>query len=117
MYQIELNQIENFKKASKGELSIKLNNNYQINFILKMIKNEINSQNKKPRNSIRDRINFFSEKGKIEEKKKNLNIPKKNKQNDYKRVFGIESYDKSQKNKIRNSCIIDKPFAKEKNIN
>jgi hypothetical protein len=42
-----------------------------------MIKNEINSQNKKPRNSIRDRINFFSEKGKIEEKKKNLNIPKK----------------------------------------
>ena len=82
-----------------------------------MIKNEINSQNKKPRNSIRDRINFFSEKGKMEEKKKNLNIPKKNKQNDYKRVFGIESYDKSQKNKIRNSCIIDKPFAKEKNIN
>ena len=53
----------------------------------------------------------------MEKKKKNLNIPKKNKQNDYKRVFGIESYDKSQKNKIRNSCIIDKPFAKEKNIN
>jgi plasmid maintenance system killer protein len=117
MYQIELNQIENFKKASKGELSIKLNNNYQINFILKMIKNEMTSQDNKPRNSIRDRINFFSEKGKIEEKKKNSNIPKKNYQNDYQKVFGIDSYDKNQKNKIRNSCIISKPFAEEKIIN
>ena len=116
-YQIELNQIENIKKTSKGEIIIKLNNNFQISFIIKIINNDKTSQNNKPRNSMGDRINFFSEKKKIEEKQKNPSISKKNNQNNYKKVFGIEPNDKNQKNKIRNSCNIVKPFAEEKNKN
>ena len=84
-----------------------------------MIKNEITNQNNKPHNSIRDRINFFSEKGKIELKQKNSNISKKDIQNDCKKIIGIESNDKNQnqKNKIGNSCNINKTFTEEKNKN
>ena len=78
-----------------------------------MIKNEITHQNNKPRNSIRDRINFFSGKGKMLEKQKITDISKKENHSDDKKVFGVESNDKNQKSQIRNSCIISKPFTEE----
>ena len=67
-YQIYLEKLENEKKTSKDEYCIKLNNDYEINFIMRIYKNEISSQKNLPRNSIKDRIIFFSPKAKEAEK-------------------------------------------------
>ena len=59
-YQIYLEKLENEKKTSKDEYCIKLSNEYEINFLMRLYKNEISSQKNLPRNSIKDRIIFFS---------------------------------------------------------
>ena len=99
-YQILLNKLEKENKTSNDEYNIILNNNYEINFSLKIIKNEKTNLNI-PRNSIRDRINFFSSKAKEAEKQKNIFPSKK---------------ENSNINKVRKSCVINNSTF-EKSLN
>ena len=67
---------------------------------MKILKNDISSQNNFPRNSIKDRINFFSSKANEAEKQKNIYSSKK---------------DNSNNNKVRYSCIINNSYEKSMN--
>ena len=114
-----MNQIDKEKKNLKGDYTIKLKNNYEINFIIKIYKDEILNQNNISHISIKDRIKFFSEKAKESENQKYYNSSKKKNPIDNQNKSVIESNDKNQNNKIRNSCFINKSFLEEinKNIN
>ena len=99
-------QIEKKKKNIKGDYTIKLNNNSEIVFSMKIIKNELLNQNIFSSVNIKDRINFFSAKAKETQKDKNVHCSKKDIPN-------------NNNNKIRNSCVINKSFLEQinKNIN
>ena len=95
-YIMNLSETNNLSKTTKGEYIIKFNNNYEIAFLMK-IENAENSEKKIiPKNSIRDRINFFSNKGKEKEN---------------------QTSKTSNNNKIRNSCVLNNPFLEKINQN
>ena len=110
-----MEELENKKKASNGEYNIKLNNNYEIYFSMNIYKNEIVNQKNIPRNSVKDRIHFFSSKAKEKENQKTNNSSRNE-------LATISSSIKANNNinntnKIRNSCIVNYSVSEELNTN